>query len=223
MPRDFRLTCICGVLESKGRKASQRTFERASGAPDSIGSRYRGTPSTDSHIHDGSPVGQRRLSAQRTTSHRQTPSPSTTFNHEMPYIRSPEPPYATTRTSVSSRSKSRTRSPRRASIRSNTTSLQASTMLSLQDAAAEREPPSQPIHPSLIERMREVQLLIIEIQRLESQTNLEENREKIQALQQRITELSDTHTSPGEDYATTITFPMPNVISEPPPAYQRAP
>ncbi|KAF9054549.1 hypothetical protein BJ165DRAFT_728570 [Panaeolus papilionaceus] len=204
----------------KERKASQRVFERTAGFPDSIGSRYRGSPSTDTHLNDGSHANQRGFVSRRTSSPTQAPTSMPAPRHEIPSIRS-HPSTHRSHTPAINRSSSRARSPRRAS--DNLSSPQIPTTLSLEDGSTNRELSPQPNQLTLVERMREVQLLIMEIQRLEGQANREGNRDKIQTLQQRITELSDTHIPFDDNHTNTFAFPMPNIISEPPPAYQRAP
>jgi len=77
-----------------------------------------------------------------------------------------------------------------------------------------RSAPSPPEQSSsLVERMREVQNLMLEIHRLESDTSSQNNRTRIQELQRRVTELSDTEAQPP---------PMPttgavNNVTQPPP------
>jgi len=68
-----------------------------------------------------------------------------------------------------------------------------------------------PDQMSLVDRMREVQTLILEIHRLESDAG-PNNRSRIQELQQRVTELSDTQNS---NVAVTTSGP----VLGPPPAY----
>jgi len=73
-------------------------------------------------------------------------------------------------------------------------------------------PPEQPL--SLVERMREVQNLMLEIHRLESDASSQNNRAQIQELQRRVTALSDTEgqSSPSADNTGVI-----NNASNPPP------
>ncbi|KAJ3505616.1 hypothetical protein NLJ89_g7325 [Agrocybe chaxingu] len=80
-----------------------------------------------------------------------------------------------------------------------------------------------PIPTSLLERMREVQRLMMEIHKLEGRpgaTQEEEgtNRQRIRELQQRITELSERESDNRVD-DTTGPSPMTPAIREPPPAY----
>ncbi|CAA7271206.1 unnamed protein product [Cyclocybe aegerita] len=85
--------------------------------------------------------------------------------------------------------------------------------------------PEIPVPTTLLERMKEVQQLMLEIHRLEGRTGVtaeEEisNREKIAEHHQRITILSEVDSQPSVDAgATSSSSPE---IREPPPAYAPA-
>ncbi|KAF8888710.1 hypothetical protein CPB84DRAFT_1749443 [Gymnopilus junonius] len=70
-------------------------------------------------------------------------------------------------------------------------------------------PPPQSL--SLMERMREVQMLMLDIHRLESDTTGTHNRARIQELQHRVTELSNV------DSQGTLAEVNPRNAREPPP------
>jgi len=71
----------------------------------------------------------------------------------------------------------------------------------------------------LVERMRQVQIMMIEIHRLENESTSGNHRQRIQELQQRVMALSDTapDTTIGS-HQTTSNLP-PAETSDPPPAY----
>ena len=76
--------------------------------------------------------------------------------------------------------------------------------------------PSSPLQATsnLIDRMRQVQTLMIEIHRLESESG-ERNSQRVQELRQRVIELSDTN---GQEPVHGPAEPTPDSL-QPPPAY----
>jgi len=91
-------------------------------------------------------------------------------------------------------------------------SISGSQQISPPPATSDSEkPPTNPSpdQMSLVDRMREVQTLMLEIHQLESDAG-SNNRSRIQELQRRVTELSDTQNS---NVATS------GLVLGPPPAY----
>lgn len=72
-------------------------------------------------------------------------------------------------------------------------------------------PPQPTEPPDLMERMRQVQVLMVEIHRLESDPESGRNDQRVQELKQRVIELSNTD---GQDRAHIPFDPV-----QPPPAY----
>ena len=70
--------------------------------------------------------------------------------------------------------------------------------------------PPQPTESDLMERMRQVQMLMVEIHRLENES-VERNDQRLQELKQRVIELSNTD---GHDRVY-----IPSDPAQPPPAY----
>ncbi|CAA7271193.1 unnamed protein product [Cyclocybe aegerita] len=88
------------------------------------------------------------------------------------------------------------------------------------DSLQEPGPP-EPVPTSLLERMREVQRLMMEIHKLEgrpgaTEQEQEANLRKIRELQRRITELSEREGDRGVEGTSSPATPE---IREPPPAY----
>ena len=74
-------------------------------------------------------------------------------------------------------------------------------------------PPNTP--SNLVDRMREVQTLMLEIHQLESEPGSNNNNEKIQELQRRVAQLSRTDASLNNN-ASGTTVPDPNANAPPP-------